>query len=249
MSTLRAGALIVVVVATVTTAAAQQGRGTFGATTTPRQLNYGSLGGFGNVVYPGTGHAPNTPVGITDPNLAFRRPGIGFKPNGGGRRPVVVNSFYPVFGGGFYGGGFYGGGYGGGYYGDPGNGYQENPNGNGITIINPQQSMPPVIINQNFIPERANPVMREYPPEPTSTSDSVQVYEAPGRPPAESEGDQIPYYLLAFKDGSVYTAFAYWVEGDTLHYVTSMRVHNQASLTLVDRALTERLNMPVKLPK
>lgn len=247
MSTLRAGALIAVLVATVTTAAAQQGRGAFGATSTPRQLNYGSLGGFGNVVYPGTGHAPNTPVGITDPNLAFRRPPIGIRPNGGGRRlGGVGNSFFPAFGGGFYGGGFYGGGYGGGYYGDPGYGYQDP---NGASMINPQQSMPAVIINQNFVPERANPVMREYAPAP----DPVQVYEAPGRPPAESDGDQIPYYLLAFKDGSVYTAFAYWVEGDTLHYVTSMRVHNQASLTLVDRALTERLNrdrnMQVKLPK
>jgi hypothetical protein len=240
MSTLRAVALIA---AFVGIAAAQQGPRTFGsAPTTARPNTYGSLGGFGNVVYPGTGHAPNTPVGITDPNLAFRRlpGGNGVAPHG--RRPVApyaYPTFYPVFGGGYYGG----------YYGDPGYGYQENPGG--VTIINPPQPAPQVIINQNFVPERANPVMREYTPD--AGSDTVHVYEAPGRAPVESEPDQTPYYLLAFKDGSVYTAFAYWVEGDTLHYVTSMRVHNQASLSLVDRALTERLNrdrnMPVKLPK
>ena len=61
------------------------------------------------------------------------------------------------------------------------------------------------------------------------------------------------HYLIAFKDHSIYSAFAYWVEGDTLHYVTPQRVHNQASLSLLDRDLTEKLNrdrsMQVKLPR
>ena len=43
------------------------------------------------------------------------------------------------------------------------------------------------------------------------------------------------------------------MEGDTLHYVTPQRVHNQASVTLVDRELTEKLNrernLQVKLPR
>jgi hypothetical protein len=43
------------------------------------------------------------------------------------------------------------------------------------------------------------------------------------------------------------------VEGETLHYVTPQRVHNQASVSLVDRELTDKLNrdrnMQVKLPK
>jgi hypothetical protein len=45
---------------------------------------------------------------------------------------------------------------------------------------------------------------------------------------------------------------AYWVDGDTLHYFTSANTHNQASVSLVDRDLTERLNkesgLEVKLP-
>jgi hypothetical protein len=34
----------------------------------------------------------------------------------------------------------------------------------------------------------------------------------------------------------------YWVDGDTLHYLTAGNVHNQVSLSLVDRPFTERLN-------
>ena len=60
------------------------------------------------------------------------------------------------------------------------------------------------------------------------------------------------YYLLAFKDHSVYSAVGYWIDGDTLHYITSGNVHNQVSLSLVDRDLTAQLNkgrgMQVTLP-
>jgi hypothetical protein len=43
------------------------------------------------------------------------------------------------------------------------------------------------------------------------------------------------------------------VEGDTLHYFTEGNVHNQVSISLVDRQLTEQLNrernVDVRLPK
>ena len=41
---------------------------------------------------------------------------------------------------------------------------------------------------------------------------------------------------------TIYSAVAYWVDGDTLHYFTTGNTHNQASLSLIDRELTERLN-------
>lgn len=112
-------------------------------------------------------------------------------------------------------------------------------------------SGPQVIINQNFLPEQAHPVMRDY--RGAGDSSGVQVYQAPGREPLDTSADNgTDYYLIAFKDDSIYSAFAYWVEGDTLHYVTPQRVHNQVSLSLVDRELTERLNrnraVQVKLP-
>ena len=59
-------------------------------------------------------------------------------------------------------------------------------------------------------------------------------------------------YLIAFKDHSIFSAVAYWVEGDTLHYFTDGNTHNQVSLSLVDRDLTKRLNeesgLKVNLP-
>src|SRR5271154_2857925 len=75
---------------------------------------YWSLGGFGNVLYPGTGHAPTA----TPPGGAFTN---GFAPRGGvttahpqHRRTAIVP--YPVYYGGY--------GYGGNGYGyDPSQGY------------------------------------------------------------------------------------------------------------------------------
>jgi endonuclease YncB( thermonuclease family) len=65
---------------------------------------------------------------------------------------------------------------------------------------------------------------------------------APVEPPAENVT-----FLIALKDSSVYTAVAYWVEGDTLHYITPQGRHNQVSLELVDRALSEKLNQGRKV--
>ena len=49
-------------------------------------------------------------------------------------------------------------------------------------------------------------------------------------------------YLIAFQDGSIQAALAYWVDGNTLHYVSSRREQREASLESVDRALSQRLN-------
>jgi endonuclease YncB( thermonuclease family) len=77
----------------------------------------------------------------------------------------------------------------------------------------------------------------------------------PRRPAADdaaSATSDAPHYLIAFKNHNIYSAVAYWVDGDTLHYFTNGNTHNQVSLALVDRDLTERLNegsgAEVKLP-
>lgn len=105
---------------------------------------------------------------------------------------------------------------------------------------------PDAVINQNFVPEHATPVIQEY--GDNTSADGIRVYDAPGRAPVDSSADDdVDYYLIAFKDHSIYSAFAYWVEGETLHYVTAQRVHNQASLSLVDRELTAKLNRNHKI--
>ena len=193
------------------------------------------------VANPATGINPS-PFSITNPGFAnslgatvsgqypgrsgYRR----YRPAFGYAYPLVVGGYADY-----------------GYAGYPDSGYVDNGYQGGYATDPPPP--PQIIINQNFVPERANPVMRNY----SGDSSGVQVYDAPGREPMDNSNDDgTDYYLIAFKDHSIYSAFAYWVEGDTLHYVTPQRVHNQVSVALVDRELTEKLNrgrnIQVKLP-
>jgi hypothetical protein len=183
---------------------------------------FGSNSGFGNVVFPGTGRAP---VGsITDPGFSARLgatvggwlnyKGVAPPVTRGGRGPVYVPFVWPAYGG----------------YVNP---YmQQQPNV--IVIQQPpapaaQQQTPQVVIN-NY----ADPNARPYEP--------VTTYQAPARQPVAMDAAAPAYYLIAFKDNTIYSAVAYWVEGDTLHYVTNGNVRNQVSLDLVDTELTSRLN-------
>ncbi|MGA3075830.1 MAG: hypothetical protein ABSG56_19340 [Bryobacteraceae bacterium] len=103
-------------------------------------------------------------------------------------------------------------------------------------------AQPPVTINQYFGPAPAD---QEPPPE--AAASNFHYYQAP------SNNDAAPsdasYYLIAFKDHTIYSAVAYYTEGDTLHYFTSGNVHNQVSVSLVDDQLTEQLNRRKKRPQ
>jgi hypothetical protein len=186
-----------------------------------RPNTFGSITGFGNVVYPGTGHAPivNHPL----PSTSF----------GGGR----------VGTGGAGGGRFYGGGRGSVVYVPYAVGVPVYADYGGASAYpqQVQQAPPQVIINQNFISETARPVVREYASDPGG---GIRVYEPQQRVNAETAppAEENPTYLIAFKDHTIYAALAYWVEDGTLHYVTNQNTHNQVSLDLVDHELSNRLN-------
>jgi len=64
------------------------------------------------------------------------------------------------------------------------------------------------------------------------------------RPPRRraASDDQPTIYLIAFKDHSIVPALGYWMEGATLHYVSVEHALNQASIELIDRDLSQRLN-------
>ena len=205
---------------------------------------YGSPLGFGNILYPGTGTPPPFPSAQFQPGTSFAHalgsniagranysvpwgasPAISTQGQGrGGMGGMIVPFAYPVYTGGY--------------------GYQQ-PN---VTYM-VQQAAPPapapyVILNQNFGVDPTRQVqtetgMREYQasgppptpePEPASKPASKQVEEKP------------TIYLLAFSDGTVYSSLAYWVEDGTVHYITTQHAHNRASLSLVDRALSDQLN-------
>lgn len=196
--------------------------------------NYGF--GFGNVVFPA---GPRNVGSITNPGFAHSLGGIvsGLRPYTGAprlgrghghfirRAPIFVPVTYPIFIGG---------------YAEP----EPAPN---VTIINniPPQA-PPVIINQVFPSQGAKPTTEEYAPSSDDASESsgVAVYQAPSaQPAANSATEPKPtIYLIAFKDGSIQTSLGYWVEGDTLQYITPRGTINKASLELVDRQLSQQLN-------
>ena len=126
----------------------------------------------------------------------------------------------------------------------------------------PQQT-PTVIINQYFQPEVVHPVFHDYTnvplPQPGRSAAPQTGSRTPAppadEPPADAggarDGDRI-IYLIALKDHTIYPALAYWIEQDTLNYVTMQGSPNRVSLSLVDRDLSLQLNgergLAFKLP-
>src|SRR5271165_1435539 len=205
---------------------------------------YWSLGGYGSVLYPGTGHATGVAPPANYGNTGYYTTGYaghngsyGY-PSAAPRyshpnhaRSVIVP--YPVF----VGGGYYGG-YAPDQYATP------PPQDYPTQYINPN-GPPSVIINQGYVPEHANPVVREYGPDlqPPPDQSGIKLYQSPSNPYANQQKDPQPtIYLLAFKDHNIIPALGYWMEGSTLHYVSVEHSMNQASLDLIDRDLSQRLN-------
>jgi hypothetical protein len=189
-------------------------------------------GGFGRLIYPGTG----APAAVRNPRLpgsplvAAPVPQVQHRSHG-----VAVAVPYPVF----YGGNYYD-------YDAPAapvapysqytaqysNGYD-------------QMTQPPiVIINQYFRPDTANPVVRDYSnvPLPEPASQTANAGDA-----AVNPGDQQVMFLIAMKDHTIYPAIAYWVEADTLNYITVQGAKNSVSLDLVDRDFSKQINKERKV--
>jgi hypothetical protein len=182
--------------------------------------------GFGRLIYPGTG----APVAVRNPRLpgsplvAAPVPQVPHRSHG-----LAVAVPYPVF-------------YGGNYYdydapSAPMAGYSQYQ-GAGYD----QMTQPPVvIINQYFRPDTANPVLRDY---------SNAPLPAPQQAPddqAASTAEQQVMFLIALKDHTIFPAIAYWVESDTLNYITVQGAKNSVSLDLVDRDFSKQINKERKV--
>lgn len=189
--------------------------------------------GFGRLIYPGTG----APVAVRNPRLpgsplvAAPVPQMPHRAHG---NAVAVP--YPVF----YGGGFYD-------YEAPAAPYSQDVNqipaySNGYD----QTTQPPVvIINQYFKPDTANPVVRDYSNVPLPAP-RPQTADTPGDA-AVNTSDQQVMFLIALKDHTIFPAIAYWVEGDTLNYITVQGAKNSVSLDLVDRDFSKQINKERKV--
>jgi hypothetical protein len=216
--------------------------------------------GFGNILFPGgaPGHPSIAPLPAGFGNTSFgsalgatvrgvpppgpvpgRAPGYGRGGYGGGRTVIVP---YPVLAAPAY----YPYGYGYGYdqpvMVQPDAGYMQ------------QQQPPVVIINQNYKPDTIAPVVREYnnlpqpggaaaeQQQPQQQESTLKVYENRTGPRAALEEEKPTIFLIAMKEGNIMPALAFWVEGDTLHYITRESSHNKISLDRIDREFSVRLN-------
>ncbi len=196
-------------------------------------------GGHGSVLYPGTGGPPSSrPTYGGAP--AVRGPVIAQPPavRHPSHHPRTVIVPYPVY-------------YGGGYYSDPTPYIAPPPEQAppGSAYARGETAPPPVvIINQGFRPEIAQPVFRDYSNVPLPQPGLETQPQAAAAP----VDDTPSYYLFAMKDRSIVAAIAYWVDGDTLHYITQQGDQNRISLDLVDREFSKQLNrdrrIELKLP-
>jgi hypothetical protein len=194
------------------------------------QHTYDSLGGYGNVLYPGTGHAPNAaflPAASRAGGGGLNRGGGQANHGNGHSRTVIVP--YPLYYGNYY-----------------------DPSAGAPLPQEPVNQAPSVVINQTFVPDRAYPVVQEY----GDQSSGMRLYQGPPGPYQQEDpgvaavrprmtavgNDEPTLYLIAFKDHSITQALGYWMEGGVLHYVSVEHTLNQASIDLIDRALSQRLN-------
>jgi hypothetical protein len=194
--------------------------------------------GFGSVLYPGTGGPP--PPSAHGGFGSVLHPGTGGPPGQGLPRrnfappPAVHPSHtrtvivpYPVY---------YGG-----YYYDPSAAQQPAPAYEDPNAYAAPSQPPVVVLNQSF---------RDVPPP------MYRDYSAPA-PPAEERTYQpdapATIYLIALTDHTILPTIAYWVEGDTLTYITTEGDQNRVSLALLDREFSKKLNddrhVEFKLPK
>jgi hypothetical protein len=181
------------------------------------------------MIYPGTGapavarnpRIPGSPlVALPPPQVAHRFHGI------------AAAVPYPVF----YGGGYYD------YDAPPAPTAPYSQEGYQVPGYEQQLTQPPVvIINQYFRPDAANPVIRDYTNVPLPEPPPVNTDQA------ATTSDQQVMFLIAMKDHTIFPAVAYWVEGDTLNYITVQGVKNSASLDLVDREFSKQINKERKV--
>jgi hypothetical protein len=131
---------------------------------------------------------------------------------------------------------------GGGYYGDPPPQQPQQQQGAAFEGQDPSV----VIVNQDYRPEYLNPVVHDYTNASIPESPSLeQRLSTP--PPARIQQMQMPdpsptIYLIAMKDGNIVAALGYWMEGDTLNYITRDANRNRVSIDRVDREFSARLN-------
>ena len=182
----------------------------------------------GNVLHPG-GVPPQQPAGAPiAPMGGYGQPHSGGAGRGQGRANAphpshARNAIVPVYFGGFY--------------------YEP------AIDQGPRAQEPPIVItNQDYRPEALNPVLRDYSNAPLMESPSLEQRQSDPPPAVIQQADPAPtIYLIALNDGTIVAALGFWMDGDTLNYITRDGNRNRISIDRVDRPFSIKLNADRKL--
>jgi len=197
---------------------------------------------YGNILFPGG--VPTAARSGYPGNAFASHPPHGGQFNGGNNRgsgktrTIIVPYAYPMYFGGDYGNGYMS-------Y-DQQQQQQQQQQPNNVTVVVQQPPNPPVVINQNFIPDAAGNRVNEQedpaarPNEPPPPPPPLR--QRPNPAPAAQNDDQATIYLIALKNGTVYTAIGFGVIENTLTYTAPNGSSSRVSMDDVDRPLSERLN-------
>jgi len=122
-------------------------------------------------------------------------------------------------------------------------GYSE-PNVDQQQAQQQQSEDPPVlVINQDYKREMLNPVVHDYSNMDIPPSPPLEQRLSTPPPAYIQRPDPSPtIYLIALTDGSIVTALGYWMEGDTLNYITREGTRNRVTIDRVDRPFSTKLN-------
>ncbi len=87
----------------------------------------------------------------------------------------------------------------------------------------------------------------DYRPEDGGTQTIIDYSNVPSTPADETDAnglkdDEPTIFLIALTDHTVVAAIAYWVDGDTLNWISREAKQNRMSLSLVDRDFSKQLN-------
>jgi hypothetical protein len=115
-----------------------------------------------------------------------------------------------------------------------GGGYYAQPLASDYGYANPA---PVAIVNQDFQPDSVNPSIIDFSNVPQAEPAAVESTNENGL-----RDDEPTIFLIALTDHTVVAAIAYWVDGDTLNWVSRDAKQNHMSLSLVDRDFSKQLN-------
>jgi hypothetical protein len=104
-------------------------------------------------------------------------------------------------------------------------------------------SYPPQAPNIVIYPtETVPPPLSVYEPPPLLRPEIREYREYRDIPPPSEKYEPLIYLIALKNQDNIRAAEAYWMEGETLHYVTLQHAHKQAPLDSIDRALSTKLN-------